>query len=611
MTGIGMTGYAQRDGYWQQEVAYDITARLDVKTHQLKGRQSLVYRNHSPDTLRQLYYHLYFNAFRPNSMMDVRSRVIRDPDRRVRDRIYHLDQGAQGFQKVVSLTQDGVRLRPEVEGTLLSVPLVRPLLPGASTKLDMRFEAQVPTQVRRTGRDNAEGIAYSMAQWYPKLAEYDTEGWHTDAYVGREFYGVWGDFEVRLILDTAYVVAATGIPQSDKALPADLKIAKSERLWHFKAEDVHDFVWAADPDYLHDQVTATSNENKVDLHFYYQADVSDNWQALQSYMVRALAYISAHFGPYPYDRYAFIQGGDGGMEYPMATLITGKRPLQSLVGVSVHELLHSWYQGLMASHEGRYAWLDEGFTSYAEEKTMRHLFPEKKEEGPLLVNEYASYKRLVASGLEEPMNTWSDHFQTNYAYSQAAYVKGAIFQHQLSYIVGEETLGRALRRYAERWRFKHPTPTDYLRVVEKEAQMNLDWYYAYFAQSTHSIDYGLRSVEAVDQTNTRIVLARIGAMPMPIELVITQQDGTQTLYYIPLRMMRGVKREKEQAIPRHTLSDWPWTHPLYAFEIPLPIHDIKHIQIDPSDRMADLNPANQRYPVREKVLFEGVLNTKD
>src|SRR5699024_7072828 len=212
--------------------------------------------NHSPDTLDRVFYHLYLNAFQPGSMMDVRSRTIVDPDSRVGDRISKLGSDEIGYQKIQNLLQDGKNVKFTEEGTILIVDLDEPILPGESTQLEMNFEAQIPLQIRRTGRDNLEGIRYSMSQWYPKISEYDERGWHPTPYIGREFHSVWGDFDVKIEIDKDYVVAATGnLIKADEIGYGyiDEEVdhnGKNTLTWHFTAENVLDFVWAADPDYV-------------------------------------------------------------------------------------------------------------------------------------------------------------------------------------------------------------------------------------------------------------------------------------------------------------------------------------------------------------------------
>lgn len=158
------------NSYWQQKVDYKMEIDVDVVSYQYTGKQELTYTNNSPDTLRRVFYHLYFNAFQPGSEMDVRSRTIEDPDRRVKDRISKLNADEVGFIKPTSLKQDGKPLTYEVVGTVLEVALNKEILPGMSTTFKMVWDAQVPEQIRRSGRNNSEGIALSMAQWYPKLA---------------------------------------------------------------------------------------------------------------------------------------------------------------------------------------------------------------------------------------------------------------------------------------------------------------------------------------------------------------------------------------------------------------------------------------------------------
>ena len=258
--------------YWQQHVDYTMDVKLDVKNFRYSGTQELVYTNKSPDTLNRVFYHLYFNAFQPGSEMDVRSISLSDPDQRVGSRIGSLNEKEIGYLHATYLAQDGESLAFTEEETLLVVPLAKPLAPNASTTLSMTFEGQVPKQIRRSGRNSKEGVALSMTQWYPKLAEYDHEGWHTNPYIGREFHGVWGNFDVKLTLHKKYLVGGTGYLQNPEEVghgyAEKTKKTKGKNLtWHFVAPNVHDFAWAADPDYIHD---IHKGPNGVALHFFYK-----------------------------------------------------------------------------------------------------------------------------------------------------------------------------------------------------------------------------------------------------------------------------------------------------------------------------------------------------
>lgn len=596
---IGSLHLFSQDNYWQQRVEYKMNIDFDVETNQFIGTQDLDYYNNSPDTLYRVYYHLYFNAFQPGSMMDMRSLTIEDPSSKIADRISKLTEEETGYHKVNSLKQDGVEVDYKVEGTILEVTLPNPIPPGSKSNFYMTFESQVPIQIRRCGRDNEEGIEYSMAQWYPKMAEYDERGWHAHPYVAREFYAPWGDFEVTINIDKNYVIGGTGILLNPEEIGygyeeegVEVKRKGKKLKWRFKAENVHDFMWAADPDYVHKKVKTSDSTT---IHFFYQENLStENWEKLPELTVAAFEYINENFGDYPYTDFSVVQGGDGGMEYPMSTLITGNRSLGSLVGVTVHEMLHSWYQGVLATNESYYAWMDEGFTSYATSLTMSQLFSGSSSKP--LSNNYRGYFTLAASGKEEPLSTHADQFETNFAYGLGSYSKGAVSVGQLGYIIGEKKLSEGLLAYYNQWKFKHPDLNDFIRVMEKTSGIELDWYYDYWINSTKKIDYAVDTAIA-SVKGTKITLSKKGKMPMPIDLVITKTDGTQVMYYIPLGIMRGEK-ENESGMERVIAPDWYWTHPEYNLDIDIKLSDIKNIEIDPSQRMADVDRDNNSYKTR-------------
>lgn len=572
--------------YWQQHVDYTMDIEVDVKKYRYKGAQKLVYTNNSPDDLTHVYYHLYFNAFQPNSQMDIRSRNILDPDKRVADRISKLTPEEIGFIKVRSLTQDDKNVSFKVVGTILEVTLNTPIKAGSSATFEMVYDAQVPKQIRRSGRNNKEGVALSMAQWYPKLAEYDFQGWHTPPYIAREFHGVWGDFDVKITIDKNYLVGGTGYLQNpqeighgyqDKSIP--LNVPSTEKLtWHFKAPNVHDFMWAADPEYTHDILTT---ENGIDLHFLYKSNLEEkylkNWKDLQEPTVKLMDYFSKHIGQYPYKQYSVIQGGDGGMEYAMATLITGKRKFGSLFGVTAHEMAHTWFQFLLATNESLHPWMDEGFTTYISNKAENEILKEGRNNPHK--SSYLSYKTIVERGYEESLSTHSDRYHTNWAYSTASYSKGNLFLSQLEYIIGKENTEKGLLKYYKDFSFKHPIPNDIKRVMEKVSGIHLGWYLNEWTQTTHTIDYSVKSIEA-----KTIILERIGQMPMPIDVEVTYLDGSSESFNIPLEMMRANKPTVATI-----LKDWGWANPTYTFKT---AKAVKSVAIDKSKLMADINEGN-------------------
>ena len=562
---------------------------MDVETFQYKGAQKLEYTNNSPDDLNRVFYHLYFNAFQPGSEMDVRLQNIQDPDGRMttedkKSRIMSLSESEMGYIKVKSLTQDGKEVTYKTVGTVLEVELATPIKSGDKATFEMEFDGQVPQQIRRSGRNNAEGVSLSMTQWYPKMAEYDFEGWHADPYIGREFHGVWGDFNVNITIDKDYIIGGTGYLQNPEDIGYNYgdesakgkKGKKGKLTWKFKAPMVHDFTWAADPDYIHDKVTA--NDGTV-LHFLYQDNdsIKENWKNLQPKTEQILEFFNENIGPYPYEQYSVIQGGDGGMEYGMSTLITGERKFGSLVGVAAHEMAHSWFQFILATNEAQHEWMDEGFTSFISSEAMNVVMGENKENPHS--GSYRGYTYLANSGVEQPMTTHADRYNVNQAYSITAYAKGAVFLAQLEYLLGNDLQDEIIKEYYNQWKFKHPTPNDFIRVAEKVSGAELGWYLIDFGQTTNTIDYAVKTIE--DNTAT---LERIGLMPMPIDAKVTFADGTTKMVHIPLRMMRWVKPNAE-----NVQEDWPWAMPTYELKMD---KEISKIEIDPSQLMADVKRDN-------------------
>ena len=590
--------------YFQQRADYVIRAVLDPTDHGYRGEETIAYANNSPDTLSRLFFHLYPNAFQPGSMMDVRSRTIEDPDRRVGDRIAALAPGETGQLHIGSISVDGAPAQVREEGTIAEVVLAEAVPPGATVTIRLDFTGQVPVQIRRSGRDNAEGVDYSMPQWYPKLSEYDRDGWHPNPYVGREFYGVWGDFDVTVALPEAYVFASSGYgadaetPANDAYFGEDARAAgEGYRLHRALAPEVHDFTWAADPDFAR---LERRRGDGVTLEAYYLPgeNTTENWNLLLPIMDAAMTYANEHFGPYPYEKYAFVQGGDGGMEYAMMTLITGERSLGSLVGVSVHEMMHSWYQFVLATDEAQYPWMDEGFTSYASAEVMNHLVAEghlpgaEPDDNPH-AGTVAGFPRFANTGRSEALSTHADHYTTNAAYSVGSYGKGELFLYQLRTVIGAEAFDRGMLRYYDTWKMRHPTGKDFLRVMERESGQVLDWYYDYMINTTHQVDYAVDTVTAAGGDGAVVALSRVGQMPFPVTATVTLDDGSARSYLIPVDLQRG----HAPLDGRELAPDWPWTNPRYELSVPVPAARIASVSINAGIDHSESDVSNDSYPV--------------
>ena len=577
---------------WQQRVHYTMDIRLDTDHHQMQGFQRLVYYNNSPDTLYKVYYHLYFNAFHPHSMMAERNRELPDPDPRIVPRIFELKPDEVGFHRILSLEQDGVPVSWDIHDTVMRVHAAHPILPGDSTVFTLRFFSQIPLQTRRSGWMNREGIEYSMSQWYPKIAAYDRRGWHADPYVGREFYGVFGTFDVRLTLPARYVVGATGVLQNPEEVGHGYGPATPEAdslTWHFIAHDVHDFAWAADPDYLHEVVEGPGG---VTIHLLYQPDVAERWASMKTWVPQLMAYYNERFGPYPYPQFTVAQAGDGGMEYPMINFITGRRSPRSLLGVTAHELAHEWFYGVLANNESDYAWMDEGFTSYATTEAIHHILnlPGR----PQHTGAYLSVIRALNEGYFEPLNTPSDWFLTNRGYSVTAYPGGEMLVDMLGTVISDSLRDAWLRTYYRRFQFRHPHPDDLEALAEEVSNMELDWYFDQLTRMVRTCDYAVERVR-VHGDSTTITLRRKDPLILPVDVLLHFADGRQQRVHIPRLSAFGHK-----PVPSNVkvTSPWPWTVPRFTFTVP---GHVKRVVVDPDGRTPDrnrLNNTNGLFPVR-------------
>jgi hypothetical protein len=579
---------------WQQNVDYWIDVHLQTDRHRLEGTERITYYNNSPDTLHKIYLHLYYNAFQPHSMMAERNRELPDPDDRVVPRIFNLGPEEIGEYEIKSLTQEGVPLTFDIFDTVLSAPLARPLAPGDSTQLDVDFSAQVPLLTRRGGRDNREGIDFSMSQWYPKVAQYDEDGWHPDPYVGREFYAPFGSFDVRITLPSQYLVGATGQLQNPEEIghgydtdrttgPA---VETDSLTWRFAAENVHDFAWAADPDFIHDRFEGPDN---TQIHLLYQPDVADTWQRMHEWVPEIMRFYSQEYGPYPYAQFTAIQAGDGGMEYPQIVFLTGRRSPQSLRGVTAHEVAHQWFYGVLATNEADYAWMDEGFTTYADTEVAHHL-----NNRPGAANHLNSYLNVIYTQkleLFERLNTPSDWFETNLGYGIAAYPGGAMVVDMLGGVISDSLRDRWLKEYYRQYQFRHPQPKDIERLAEEVSGLRLDWFFEQWTNMTRTCDYAASDLTSTASDNgyaTQVTIRRKTPIVMPVDVRLTMDDGTRQWVHIPLGISRGHKPVNTSWV---VAEPWSWTNPDYTLELTTE-SPVVEAEVDPRANLPDHNRLN-------------------
>ena len=588
---------AQKNAYSQQHAKYKMDIDVDAKNYTYEGKQTLTYTNNSPDELNVVYFHLYWNAFKPGSMMDQRvTSQGKNGDSRLQingvSTLASIPKDEEGAQNIHWIKQNGKDLKFEIQETIMKVYLNSPLKANSSTLFTMEWDAVIPMQIRRAGRNNREGIDMTVTQWYPKIAEYDYDGWATFDYIGREFHAPFSDYEVNIKIDKNYVIGAGGTLENPLEVKgydpkATLKTDKNNKTtWKWTAKNLLDFAWAADRDYTVDSFVVL-NGPKV-YYVYQKSEKTKYWEESKPFVTQFFQIMNATFGRYVYPSYSFIQGGDGGMEYGMCTMMLGEaRTLDGLVGLMVHEGDHSYNQQIMAYNESMRPWMDEGFTSYYDDIIMHQLFPPKSPQANPFTTSIDRYRNFVKRGIEEPAGWLGDHHDNGNAYSFATYYKGELFLVQLGYIMGEQNLALVMRTFYNEWNLKHPTDRDFMNIAQKISGMDLKWFHHYWINTTKTIDYGIKEVK-YDENSTTITLENKGTIPMPIDFSILTADKKVVNFQIPLNMTHTWK-SKDIYGDFKTIPYWPWTQKEYTLTIPYSKSQISALGIDFSQRLADVN----------------------
>jgi hypothetical protein len=620
--------FAQPSDYWQQHVSYTISGTLIDSIHSFDGKLSVVYTNNSPDTLHEVWFHLYYNAFQPGSMMYERAKALND--RGIVEKIDHYKRSDWGEQRIPEVEEfhaghganyEIVKMKPkfEVAGTIMKVELNYALPPHDSVIIIMPFFVEIPPLTRRGGWMNDAGIKYSMSQWYPKICEYDREGWHHQEYVAREFYGVYGDFDVRMNVPAKYCVGSTGQCQNPEVVgwgydqiahgikkgkfyPDSVPSTQYSKLipWHFKASNVHDFAWVAH-EYIHEWDTWSDT---VTVHCLYKPSEEQYWSEAMPNTFKMLDHHSKKVGWYQYRNFTNTHGGDGGMEYPQ--LIMDGNPG---LGLIMHEGGHQWFYGMIGNNETRYAFLDEGFTEFIEMTGVEATYGRHHERDPnrdsswltrtfipapdMRRDYYRSYLDLAAAGYEEPLTIPHDWFRENINAGQV-YFKTLAGLAQLEYVLGDSVFWAGMHEYFRRWHFHHPNLNDFKRTMQDVSGADLDYYFDEWFGSTRTMDYaacGLNSDKQDDGTyRTTVKLKNKSLGVAPIDLTLHYDDGSTGIATIPLSVNQGLGYKKPEA-GRLFFPSWDWVSPEYKGSINTP-KGVDWYEIDSSCRLMDLNRRN-------------------
>ncbi len=557
--------------YWQQEVDYLIAAELDPATARLQGEETVTYANHSPDTLGVLVFHLYQNLFGEGVR---RTRSVPITGGMTIERVAVAGEAAREVRGGAQPPEGGAAY--QVSETLMYVRLPRPLPPGERVRVEVAWRYTVPPRgAPRTG--HIDRRLYAIAQWYPQVAVYDDiEGWHAWPYLGNgEFYLEYGRFDVSLTVPEGWIVAATGELQNPEEVLSPETRARLRRAlerddvvhvvteadfgagnatqrapggqltWRFVGRDVRDFAWAASDRYLWDATRAVLGDGGeprvVPVHALYRPRAT-SWREAAAYTRHALEFFSERWPPYIYPQMTSVEGPVGGMEYPMIVFVREFGNARTLYGVIAHETAHEWWPMMVGNKEPSYAWQDEGLATFIENQAADDFF----REGDAFRGELERYLQVAGTDVEVEIMRHADLYGEYPLFAIASYSKPAVLLRALGGVVGEETVVRALREYADRWRLKHPDPLDFFNTVEDVAGRDLDWFWHPWWYGTAVLDQAIVDVEieaADGGERVAVTVEDQGQAPMPVELVVTTAAGETRRVVVPVDVwLAGARR---------------------------------------------------------------------
>lgn len=499
--------YAQQS-YWQQELRYTINATLNDNENSITGDETIVYKNNAPDALSFIWFHLWPNAYK-NESTALFKQISNDPSRKKK-----LKDPGVGYIENIAFTVNGVAAKTEVHPNhidIIKLLLDKPLAPGDSVTIATPFKVLLPNYFSRSGYADGEFMA---CQWYPKPAVYDKNGWHEMPYLDMgEFYSEFASYNVSITVPSSYIVAATGnlltqdelnaykttgvqnaTDRTGKPVLYTASKTTATKTLQYYAENVPDFAWFADKDFViqYDTVQLASGK-VVDAFTYYHNKKKTLWENSIDYVKDATRKYSEWVGEYGYPVVQAVEGpannSSGGMEYPMVTLITSPdAKKESLDGVIAHEVGHNWFMSMLASNERKHTWMDEGLNSYyhfryeAEKYRYNSVFGDAipADIKKLPADEFLSMIYMVINKqipMQSAMDIPADKFSSSDEYGLISYVKTALWLYLLESSIGREKFDAAMKNYFAKWKFKHPSPADMQAAFEEATGMSLDKFF--------------------------------------------------------------------------------------------------------------------------------------
>jgi aminopeptidase N len=629
------------NGYWQQDVYYQIKATLDDQTDIISGQEQLTYRNNSPDTLLFVFFHLYQNAFVPGSYLDDLNKANNNNVKYGKYELQGLGIEILSFETTFingkTIQFNNIR---QHDNTIMKVMLPEPLLPGNDVTFNMTFKTYYDKTGQRRRMQMYESWGYKHyngCQWYPKISVYDKRnGWDTNQHLGKEFYGNFGDFDVELTFANHFIVEATGVLTNEKeVLPdelrkkLDIKNFKSKpekeipsviiepngstKTWKYHAENVHDFAFTADPTYR----LGETYWNGIRCVAIAQEPHCYGWQNAAEYTARIIETYSRDFGMYAYPKMVVADARDG-MEYPMITLDNGLDP--GYRGLLCHEVGHNWFYGMVGSNETYRALLDEGFTQFLTAWCLEKLegrYIRRKDPGPLdqkitepMTQQYATvygvYLNAAINDNDGFINTHSDMFNSALGHGGGygmVYRKTATMLYNLQYVLGDDLFLSAMQHYFNQWKFCHPYPEDFRNSITQVVKYDMSWFFDQWLETNKKLDYkicGYRKIQQHNNTDTyEIKFKRKARMQSPLDFSVYSNCGNKYDFHIPNTWFT----KQTEATTLSKWEGWDKLRKYYKANVTIPC-GISRIVIDTTDRFADVYRLDNSFPRPYKLVFD-------
>ncbi|MCF6167254.1 M1 family metallopeptidase [Lutibacter sp.] len=534
-TASGAPGYE----YTQQQVDYKMDIVLDDENQRIYGEETITYHNNSKDNLEYLWIQLDQNMRAANSetpdMQENKANALYSPKQFSKDFIEKPFDGGFKIEYVKNI--DGSDISYLINHTMMRLDLENPIQAGSTYSFKIKWWYNINNHVTQGGRSGFEHFPdgnndYIIAQFYPRLAVYDNvDGWQNLQFWGRsEFALEFGNFDVNITTPEDHILGATGvllnpkdvlsknqykrfelakksfdnpviIVTQDEAVKAEQNNAKKTKTWKFSAKNVRDYAFASSRKYIWDGMAVDINGRTVMAYSYYPKEGNPLWEEHSTRAVaQTLKTYSKYTVDYPYHKAISVHAKNIGMEYPQICFNRGRpnpdgtyndRIKYRMLGVIIHEVGHNFFPMIINSDERQWTWMDEGLNSFVQMLAQR----EYEKDYPLnrgLPKNIIGYMKGDQSQIA-PIMTQGDHV---YSFGANAYAKPATGLYILrNTIMGSELFDKAFKTYAERWKFKHPTPADFFRTMEDASAMDLDWFWRGWFYTTGNNDIGIKEVK--------------------------------------------------------------------------------------------------------------------